>query len=110
MNRLDSLFENIVTRFQRYLMSRGINEDIGRIEFSNEETPDESIRTIHFNYLLGDRSKIGALPFQLVAKKRTNEDVYTFKVVCNGTDETIKGTINFIRRTIMEWSSQHHSN
>jgi hypothetical protein len=110
VDRLDSLFENIVTRFRRYLMSRGINEDIGRIEFANEETPDESIRTIHFNYLLGDRSKIGALPFQLVAKKRMNEDVYTFKVVCNGADETIKGTVNFIHRAIIEWSSQHHSN
>jgi len=108
-DRLDSLFENIATRFRRYLVSQSINVDAGRLEFSSEVTPDESIRTIHFKYLLGETAKIGALPFQLVAKKRTGEGVYTFEVVLKGARETVTDTVNFIRRAIMEWSSHHNS-
>jgi hypothetical protein len=70
-DRLDSLFKYVTTRFRRHLQLRSINADEGEIRFSSEETPDASTRTIDFHYLLGFRSNVGSLPFQLVAKKGT---------------------------------------
>lgn len=108
-DRLDSLFEYVTTRFRRHLLQRSINPDEGEIRFSSEETPDASTRTIDFHYLLGFQSNVGSLPFQLVAKKGTNEDTCSFEVICKGSEEAVKDTVSFIRMAIVEWSSDQNS-
>jgi len=40
-----------------------------------------------------------------VAKKETNADAYSFEVVCKGTDDAVKDTVNYLRMAIIEWSS-----
>jgi len=108
-DRLDSLFAYVTTRFRRHLQLRSINPDEGEIRFSSEETPDATTRTIDFHYLLGYQSNVGSLPFQLVAKKGTNEDTYSFEVICKGSEETVKETVSFLRMAIVEWSSDQNS-
>jgi ABC-type lipoprotein release transport system permease subunit len=108
-DKLDSLFKYVITRFRRHLKQRSVNEDEGEIRFSSEETPDGSTRTIDFHYLLGFQSNVGSLPFQLVAKKGTNEDTYSFEVICKGSEETVKATVLFIRMAVVEWSSDQNS-
>lgn len=109
-DRLDSLFEYVTARFRRHLLMRSINEDEGQIRFSSEDAPDASTRIIDFHYLLGNRSNVGSLPFQLVAKKGTNEGTYSFEVICKGAEDTVKDTVSFIRMAIIEWSSDQNRN
>ncbi len=106
-DKVDSLFDFITARFRRHLASQGIRDAEGRIEVSNEETPAASLRTLHIRYLLGNRSRIGAFPFQLVAKKKMNDEVCSFEVVLKGPHETMTDTVSFLRQAIIEWSSQH---
>ena len=107
-NKLDSLFEYVTTRFRRHLLVRSINEDEGQIRFSSEDSPDAFTRIIDFHYLLGNRSNVGSLPFQLVATKGKDEDTYSFEVICKGAENTVKDTVSFIRMAIIEWSSDQN--
>ena len=108
-DRLDDMFEYVIARFRRHLVMRSINPDEGEIRFSSEETPDASTRIIDFHYLLGFRSNVGSLPFQLVAKKGTDEDTYSFEVLCKGSEEAVKDTVTFLRMAVIEWSSDQNS-
>jgi ABC-type lipoprotein release transport system permease subunit len=105
-DRVDDLFESVATRFREHLYSRSINPEEGQIRFSREDTPDASTRIMDFHYLLGFRSNVGSLPFQLVAKKGVQEATYSFEVFCKGAEETVKDTVSFLRMAIIEWSSQ----
>jgi ABC-type lipoprotein release transport system permease subunit len=107
-DKVDSLFEYVTKRFRQHLLLRDINEEEGQIRFSSEEALDASTRIIYFNYLLGNRSNVGSLPFQLVAKKGANEDTYSFEVVCKGAEKTVKDTVSFLRMAIIEWSSDQN--
>ncbi len=108
-DRLDDLFKYVIARFRRHLVMRNINPDEGEIRFSSEETPDESTQIIDFHYLLGFQSNVGSLPFQLVAKRGTEEDTYSFEVRCKGSEEAVKETVTFLRMAVIEWSSDQNS-
>jgi ABC-type lipoprotein release transport system permease subunit len=105
-DRVDDLFEYVAARFRQHLYSRSINPEEGQIRFSREDTSDASTRIMDFHYLLGFRSNVGSLPFQLVAKKGAHEATYSFEVLCKGAEETVKDTVSFLRMAIIEWSSQ----
>jgi hypothetical protein len=105
-DRVDDLFEHVATLFRQYLYSRSVDPGEGQIRFSREDTSDASTRIMDFHYLLGTRSNVGSLPFQLVAKKGAHEATYSFEVLCKGTGETVKETVRFLRMAIIEWSSQ----
>ncbi len=105
-DRVDDLFEHVATRFRRHLQTRSISPDEGQIRFSREDTPEATTRIMDFHYLLGFRSNVGSLPFQLMAKKGAQEATYSFEVVCKGAEDTVKDTVSFIRMAIIEWSSE----
>jgi len=105
-DRVDDLFEHVATRFRQHLQTRSISPDEGQIRFSREDTPEATTRIMDFHYLLGFRSNVGSLPFQLMAKKGAQETTYSFEVVCKGAEETVKDTVSFIRMAIIEWSSE----
>jgi ABC-type lipoprotein release transport system permease subunit len=101
---LASLFDHVVTKFRNYIINEGIDEKTGEIKYFSKETDEANIRTIHFKYFLGS-ALARFFPFQLVATKNKNEDTYSFDVICKGGEENVKETVNFIRRSIMEWSA-----
>ncbi len=105
-DRVDDLFEHVATRFRQHLQTRSISPNEGQIRFSRDDTPDATTRIMDFHYLLGFRSNVGSLPFQLIAKKGAQEATYAFEVVCKGAEETVKDTVSFLRMAIIEWSSE----
>jgi ABC-type lipoprotein release transport system permease subunit len=107
-DRLDGLLEYVAARYWKYLDLRGIDGKRGKILFLEKGTGEASTRVLNFDYHLGDKSNVGFLPFQLVAKKGANEDVYSFEVVCKGTDDVLRDTVSFLRMSIIEWSSKHN--
>ena len=107
---LDSLFDYVATRFRGYLRGRGVDEDVGEIRYSEDESLEASTRRIHFNYVLGQRSNIGSFPFQLVAKKGKDEETYSFEVICKGVGENVKETVSFVRMSMIEWSANQARN
>lgn len=102
---LNSMFDYVIARFRRYLKSKGIDETIGAVKLVEDEKDGGSIRTVDFNYLLGERSKLGSFPFKLIAKREENEETYFLKVICKGPEDIVEETVSFLRMSIVEWSA-----
>ena len=102
---MDSLFSYITNNFQTYIIENKFEDKVGGIRYTKDENVESLTRIIHFDYRLGQRSNIGSLPFQLVAKKEKDEETFSFQVVCNGGPDVIRETVTFIRMLIISWSA-----
>jgi ABC-type lipoprotein release transport system permease subunit len=102
---LHAMTEHVIARFRRHLQSLGIDEATTAITVRDDDQDGASRRTIAFETLLGDRSKVGALPFQLVATRGDEDDAYVLHVACKGPEDVFKETVRFLRTTIIEWST-----
>jgi hypothetical protein len=79
---------------------------IGRLKQTEEEMPQVVTKRIHFNYYYGEGSADRFFTVnQLVATKRTDDEVYTLTLSSRGAESWTYKTASFVRAFILTWSA-----
>lgn len=109
-DEVDSLFGYMKRRIQDHILTTTAIrlERFARPPVKSEtEDADVHVKSLLFNYYLGQSDPVGAFPFSLVAKKEKNEDRYKVSLICKGGDqEMVLKKVTFVRMLIVDWNAQ----
>jgi hypothetical protein len=109
VNEVEDVFTYIIDRFHQHLCAQGIDIARGATRIHHTQDGPRVIKTLSITYLLGEDVKLGAFPFDLIARQAADDDTFRFEVVCKGPNSVVEETVRFLRWTIIGWSEQKHA-